>query len=73
MNDTDTIIPPYIWRDPHGPGWVDAWNGWYATLDEALEDASHGVTHPTYLAYGEGLVDEMEKERRYELTRRHDL
>lgn len=60
------IICTYVWRDPNSEGWVDAWNGWYATLDEALEDAANGVGRPWVLQYGEGLITADEMEQRME-------
>ena len=49
-------IPAYVWHDPHSDGWVDAWNGWYPTLDEALRDAALGEGQPWTLEPGEGLI-----------------
>lgn len=56
----------YVWPDPHSEGWVDAWNGWYPTKDDALRDAFPAVSGgvPWDLAYGEGLIDEDELVRR---------
>lgn len=60
-----TTIPEYVWPDPFNEGgWVDAWNGAYETLDEALEDAAAGVGRPWVLRSGEGLIDQAEMERR---------
>lgn len=58
------LIPDYIWHDPHSDGWVDAWNGWYSTLDEALRDATPGVGQPWVLEPGEGLITEEDAEQR---------
>lgn len=57
-------IPDYIWPEPNGDGWIDAWNGWYDTLEHALEEAAGGDSRPWVLNRGEGLVDEDERERR---------
>lgn len=57
-------IPDYAWPDPHGNGWIDAWNGWYSTLDEAITDGANGVGRPWVLARGEGIITEEEMERR---------
>jgi hypothetical protein len=57
-------IPDYIWPEPNGDGWIDAWNGWYDTLEHALEEAAGGGSRPWVLNRGEGLVDEDERERR---------
>jgi hypothetical protein len=57
--------PAYIWPSPDGKGWVDAWNGWYATLAEALEDAPAGDGRLWWLQRGEGIIsgDEVDARR----------
>jgi len=36
-------LPEYIWPDPKNPGWfIDAWNGIYDSLEEALQEAVDG-------------------------------
>jgi hypothetical protein len=62
---TNEQIP--IWADPSGDGWVDAWNGWYSDLAMAMRDGSNGVGRPWLLSYGEGIIDEAEQERRWEV------
>lgn len=32
----------YVWPDPSGYGWVDAWNGWYETETQASEEGAAG-------------------------------
>ncbi len=54
----------YVWRSPDGNGWVDAWNGWYPELREAVDQAKAGVGRPWVLQYGEGVVDEDEMRHR---------
>jgi hypothetical protein len=51
-------VPEYIWRDPHSDGWIDAWNGWYETLEQALDEAAAGVGTPWILPPGHGLISE---------------
>lgn len=60
------ILCTYVWREPDGEGWVDAWNGWYETLDQAMEDGANGVGRPWVLQLGEGLITEHEMEQRME-------
>ena len=57
-------VPNYIWRNPYGGGWIDAWNGSYETLEQALEEASAGVGRPWILHHGECLISEEEMEQR---------
>lgn len=58
-DNPNSIKPPdYIWREPNGDGWIDAWNGWYETLDEALADTNGGSNSgPRILTPGQGLID----------------
>lgn len=63
-NEEAAEVPGYIWPAPKGDGWIDAWNGWYPTLDQAKEDAAAGIDQPWILHPGEDLIDEAEVERR---------
>ena len=45
---------PHIWPDPNSDGWVDAWNGWYATKEDALE--ADVPKRPWIISYGSGIV-----------------
>lgn len=58
MERDDLITPDFIWPDPDSNGWVDAWNGWYLTLEEALRDAPAGVGRPWVLSRGQGLIND---------------
>lgn len=62
-------IPDHIWSDPHSDGYIDAWNGWYPTIEHALEDAGPGCPAeiegaPWVLARGEGLIGDDEADNR---------
>jgi hypothetical protein len=58
-------VPEYIWRDPNSDtGWIDAWNGWYETQTQALDDGAAGVGQPWILHPGEGIISEDEANRR---------
>jgi len=55
----DEIVPDYFWRDPNGPGWIDAWNGWYPTLAQAMQDVppeQAAKAGPWRLQPGSGLI-----------------
>lgn len=67
-------LPPrdYIWPDPDGEGWVDAWNGWYPTEAQAREDGAAGVGTPWVLDYGEGLISSEESDLRRSLHEAKD-
>jgi hypothetical protein len=56
-------INQYIWPSPKG-GWVDAWNGWYDTLEAAIEEATPGIGTPWVLHFGEDIVSQDETDRR---------
>jgi hypothetical protein len=56
-------VPDYIWHD-RGVGWIDAWNGWYPTLIEALDESAAGVGQPWILSSGEGIISQDEADRR---------
>lgn len=62
--DPATIDAEYVWADPSGHGWIDAWNGWYDTEAEAREQGATGIGRPRVLTLGEGIVDEAEMGRR---------
>ena len=66
MSTNTPEVPEYIWRDPHSDGWIDAWNGFYLTLEEALRDAPAGVGRPWVLQSGEGLIGDDEAQSRQE-------
>ena len=59
-------LPEYIWQHPTGPCWVDAWNGCYETLNEALENTGDGQGQPWILHRGEGCISQDEVDRRLE-------
>lgn len=45
----------YVWPDPNSDGWVDAWNGWYATEAEARSEtwSNNAIQFPR-------LIDELQ-------------
>lgn len=57
----------YIWPAPSSEGWIDAWNGWYPTQEQAREEGAAGVGSPWILRYGEDLIkqDEADQRRAY--------
>lgn len=61
QRDADLVAlaaPPLpYWRDPNGDGWVDAWNGWYQTEEQAAEDCAGAIAEnrPWKLEYGASL------------------
>ena len=57
-------VPEYIWPAPKGEGWIDAWNGWYPTVEQAKEEAANGAGTPWILRQGEDLITEDEADRR---------
>ena len=63
---------PLAWPDPDAPAWyVDAWNGIYDSRAFALAESKDWGTateDERVLAFGETTVDEMEVERRREIS-----
>lgn len=58
---------PLAWADPKGVlSYVDAWNGYYSDRAEAIAEVPRWTASPDerVLAYGEGLVDEDEANKR---------
>ncbi len=49
-------VPKYLWPNPSGSGWVDAWNGWYPTLEFAVSELQGAnLEEPWVLSPGDGL------------------
>lgn len=69
VDDRDVIV----WPNPNGNGWIDAWNGWYATEPEARECAAMGDLDRRSLDPGEGLITYDEQERRLARLRAHGV
>lgn len=42
-------VPKYLWPNPSGSGWVDAWNGWYPTLEFAVSELQGANLEEPYL------------------------
>jgi hypothetical protein len=73
MDDNkQTEVPDYFWPSPDNTGWwVDAWNGAYPSLAEALRESKVGDwanndPGPRVLAYGENTITQDEVDARYE-------
>ncbi|MGH3608879.1 MAG: hypothetical protein ACRDRD_12430 [Pseudonocardiaceae bacterium] len=72
VEETNTKVPEFVWRAPSGDGWIDAWNGWYPTLEQFLDEVATGLESgqlepgPWVLRPGENLVTQEEADRRRE-------